>query len=152
VTHSRGQTNNLSPSLQPQIRTHYATNTCSEHFPLVVEKYSGVVVKTNEAAVRSPHWFARANDDSASYVSSAYFHRIDGSLGSSRDRSCFLDDDYNLIANGAPAVGDFVFENVNTLDNECPRVIYNLDVVNIIVTKGGRLRHTLRVLLRPIIV
>jgi len=72
-------------------------------------------------------------------------------LGSSRDRSCFLDDDYNLIANGAPAVGDFVFENVNTLDNECPRIIYNLGVFNT-KAKGGRLRHTLRVLLRPIIV
>ena len=37
-----------------------------------------------------------------------------------------LDDADNLVANAAPAVVDLLFEDVDTLDEECSRVVYDL--------------------------
>ena len=43
-----------------------------------------------------------------------------------RDGASAFDDTDDLVADAAPAVVDFLLEDVDALDEECPRVVYDL--------------------------
>ena len=70
-THLGSQTNDLPPTLHPQVRTHDATYTGPEQFALVVEKDRGIVIKPDEPPVWSLDGFFGADDDRATHVPSA---------------------------------------------------------------------------------
>ena len=123
-THLRSQTNDLPPSLHTEVRAHNTTYPRPEHLTLVVEEHSGVVVETDEAAVRAADGLAGADDDGAADVALADLGRGGGGLAS--DGAGALDDADDLVADAAPAVVDLLLEDVDALDEECSRVVYDL--------------------------
>ena len=123
-THLGSQTDDLPPSLHSQVCTDDPTDTRAQHLALVVEEHSGVVVEPDEAAVWPADGLARADDDSAADVALADLGR--GGRGLARDGASAFDDTDDLVADAAPAVVDFLLEDVDALDEECPRVVYDL--------------------------
>ena len=124
ATHLGSQTDDLPPALHTQVRTHDPTDTRAQHLALVVEEHGRVVVETDEAAVWSADGLARAHDDSAADVALADLRRGGGGL--TRDGARTFDDTDDLVADAAPAVVDLLLEDVDALDEECPRVVYDL--------------------------
>ena len=123
-THLGSQTDDLPPALHAQICTDDATYARTQHLALVVEENGRVVVETDEAAVWSADGLARADDDSAADVALTDLGRGGGGLA--RDGASAFDDTDDLVADAAPAVVDFLLEDVDALDEECPRVVYDL--------------------------
>ena len=68
-THLGSQTDDLPPSLHPQICTDDSTNTRAQHLALVVEQNRGVIVEADEAAVWPADGLPGAYDDGATDVS-----------------------------------------------------------------------------------
>ena len=123
-THLGSQTDDLPPSLHPQVCTDDPTDTRAQHLALVVEEHSGIVVKPDEAAVWPADGLASADDDSATDVALADLGRR--GRGLDRDGASAFDDTDDLVADAAPAVVDFLFEDVDALDQQCARVVYDL--------------------------
>ena len=123
-THLGSQTNDLPPSLHSQICTDDPTDTRAQHLALVVEEHSGIVVKPDKAAVWPADGLARADDDSAADVALADLGR--GGRGLARDWASAFDDTDDFVTYTSPAVVHFVLEDVDTLDEECSRVVYDL--------------------------
>lgn len=124
ATHLGSQTDDLPPALHTQIRADDATYARAQHLALVVEEHGRVVVETDEAAVWSANGLACAYDDSAADVALADLGRGGGGLAGDGART--LDNADDLVADAAPAVVDLLLEDVDALDEECPRVVYDL--------------------------
>ena len=70
--------------------------------------------------------FFRPHNNSPPYVSPLDFHRRRGQQRGCRDGTRPLDDADDFVTDGAPTVVDFLLEDVDTLDEECSRVVYDL--------------------------
>ena len=151
TTHLGSQTDDLPPALHAQICTDDATYARTQHLALVVEEHSGIVVEPDKAAVWPADGLARADDDSAADVALADLGR--GGRGLARDWASAFDDTDDLVADAAPAVVDFLLQDVDALDEDGPRVVYDLEEARKRCTNGERAARTrtLSVLLRPII-
>ena len=123
-THLGSQTDDLPPSLHPQVCTDDPTDTRAQHLALVVEEHSGVVVEPDKAAVWPADGLARADDDSAADVALADPGRR--GRGLARDGASAFDDTDDLVADAAPAVVDLLLEDVDALDEEGAGVVDNL--------------------------
>ena len=148
-THLGSQTNDLPPSLHSQICTDDPTDTRAQHLALVVEEHSGVVVEPDKAAVWPADGLARADDDSAADVALADLGCR--SRGLAGDGASAFDDTDDLVTDAAPAVVDFLLQDVDALDEDGPRVVYDLEEARKRCTNGERAARTrtLSVLLRP---
>lgn len=118
------QANDFPPSFHAQIRAYYATNARAQHLPLVVEQHSGIVIESHEATVWSSYRLFCAYNDCTTDVSPA-------NLDSSRSRGCgkwpgaFYNAD-DFISNRTPAIVDLLLEYIDTLNQECTWVVYDL--------------------------
>lgn len=124
ATHLGSQANNLAPSLHAKVRAHHAANACPKHFALVVQEHGSVVVEPDEAAVWSSDCFPCPDDHGASDVSPAHLDSIASCGG--RDWACAFYDADDLVSNRTPAVVDLLLEDVDALDQERSRVVYDL--------------------------
>jgi hypothetical protein len=122
----RCQAHNLPPTLHSEVRTDHTINTRAQHFPFVVQQNRSIVVESDKPSVRSPDWFPSADDHSASDVPASDFDSGSRSLHGCRNWTRGFNDAYNLVADGTPSVVDFVFENVDTFDEQRARVVYDL--------------------------
>lgn len=125
-THPRSQTRNLSPAFHAKVCADHTTNTCSQHFAFVVQKDGCVVVEADPATVWPADGFACPDNNGASDVSAANLDGSKGCLCSGGDGASVLDNANYFIANGAPAVTDFVFEDIDTFNDERAGVVYDL--------------------------
>ena len=135
LAHLGCQANYLSPPLHPQVRADDAADTRAQHFALIVQQHRRIVVETHPTTVGSPYGFPTAHDDRASQVATSYLERVGDGLcaracstrtGTGVDGFSALDDTDDLVADGSPAVVDFVFENVDALYEEGAIVVYYL--------------------------
>ena len=125
ATHLWSQADDLAPSLHAEVCAHHAANTRPKHFALIVQENSSVVVESDEAAVWSSDCLPRPDDHGASDVAPAHFDSVACGRGGSYWACAFYDAD-NLVADGAPTIVDLLPEDVDALDEECSRVVYDL--------------------------
>lgn len=125
-TYLGSQTNDFPPTLHPQVRTHDATYTCSQQLTLVVEKDRGIVVEPDEPPVWSSDGLLCANDDRATHVPPANLN-----IGGKTCRLGYwprpLDHTDNFVTDAAPAIVDFLLQDVDALDEDSPRVVDDLE-------------------------
>lgn len=122
-THLRRQTQNLAPALHPQIRTNNPSNPRPQHLPLIIQQHRRIIVEPHHASVRSPHRLPRAHDHRSPNVPPAHFYRGRGEGCGRGDGTRAFDDADDFVADGAPAVRDFVFEDVDAFDDERAGVV-----------------------------
>jgi hypothetical protein len=123
----RCQAHNFPPTFHSEIRTDHTIDTRAQHFSFVVQQNRGIVVESDKPSIRSPDRFPSADNHGASDIPTSDFDSGSRSLHGCRNGTRGFNDANYLVANGAPAVVNFLFENVDTFDEQCARVIYDLE-------------------------
>lgn len=123
----RRQAQNFPPPSRPQLSTDRPSNPRSKHLLLVIKEHTRVVIELDYPPIRSRPRLLRAYDESSPDVPLLHFHSCGRKECGCWDGPCaFYDADY-LVADTAPAVVDFVLEDVHALNDKRTRVVYDLE-------------------------
>ena len=90
-----------------------------------IQQHTRVVVEPHEAAVGSPDRLPGAHYNSTPDVSSPNLDSI--ACRRCRNGTRAFDYTDNLVPNRSPAIVDLLLENVHALDQECSRIVYDLE-------------------------
>lgn len=126
VAHLGSQAHNLAPSLHPQVRADHPAYPRAQQLTLVVEQHRRVVVEAHPPSVRASDGLPAPDDDGAPHVAATDLEHVGDGLRTGGDGPGALYDADDFVADGAPAVVNFIFEHVDALDEQCARVVYYL--------------------------
>jgi len=121
-----GNTDDLPPSLHPQVCANNTTYPRPKHVPLVVQQYRSIVIKPDDSAVWSSNSLFGTDNDGATNVSFADFYGRTRCLGGGRHRTCAFHDTDNFVTNASPSVVNLLLKNVDAFNQEGAGVVYDL--------------------------